>query len=116
VSVLLPNTDLGLRRRTEGVRNAHGERVGGDWAPVGEFYPGRTNERADGGWALGVDPSLWPVRKDDLIVDRDGTEWLVETSDLIRNNYDSRVDWVRVTGYQRTGTGTEPGGAEFVGR
>lgn len=117
MAVLMANTQLGLRRRVAGgTKNAHGERVGDEWEPVGAFYPARTKERADGGWALGVDPALWPVRKDDLLVDPDGGEWLVRTSDLIRNNVDSRVDWIRVDANQRAGAHTEPGGPEFVGR
>ena len=45
-----------------------------------------------------------------------GGSWLVTSADLIQNNYDSTVDWVRVTAMHRTYGGSEPGGAWFVGR
>lgn len=116
MSVLLPNALLGLRRRIDGARNAHGERVAAGWGPFEGPYDGRTNERADGTWALGLDPALWPVRENDLVISLTGGSWLVRSSDLIQNNYDSVVDWVRVTGLQRVIGGTEPGGSWFVAR
>lgn len=117
MAVLLPNAQLGVRRRNDAVaRNARGERIPAGWGSLIGFHEGRINEKADGSWALGVDPELWPVRKDDLIVSSTGMAWLVTTSDLIQNNFDHRVDWVRVTGQHRGGGGTEPGGAWFVAR
>lgn len=116
MTVLLPNTTLGLRRRVEGARNAHGQRLPAGWGALSGFYPGRTNERADGTWALGLDPTLWPVRANDLVIATTGGSWLVQTADLIQNNYDSVVDWIRVTALHRTNGATEPGGAWFVAR
>jgi hypothetical protein len=116
VTVLLPNDVLGIRRRVEGETNSHGERMAAGWGPFLGPYDGRTNERADGTWALGVDPALWPVRVGDLVISARGGSWLVQAADLIQNNYDSMVDWVRVTGAHRTVGGTEPGGAWFVAR
>ena len=117
MTVLLPNTRLGLRRRViEEARNSHGERVPAGWGQVVGLYDGRTNETAEGTWALGLDPALWPVRKDDLVIAPSGAMWLVQTADLIQNNYDSYVDWVRVSGLLRSLGGTEPGGAWFVAR
>lgn len=117
MSVLLPNATLGVRRRidTPG-RNAYGERLAAGWGEVVGPHDGRTNERADGGWNLGVDPACWPIRQGDLVVGLDGGSWLVETADLVQNNYDSRVDWVRITAQRRTAGGTLPGGAWFVAR
>ena len=116
MSVLLPNARLGLRRRVEGARDAHGDRVAAGWGPFHGPYDGRTNETSGGTWALGLDPALWPVRQGDLVVGATGGSWLVQSSDLIRNNYDSTVDWVRVSAVHRTAMGTEPGGAWFVAR
>jgi hypothetical protein len=116
VSVLLPNASLGLRRRVEGPRNSHGEHTADGWGPFQGPYDGRTNETSGGTWSLGVDPRLWPVRVGDLIISVTGGSWLVQTSDLICNNYDSSVDWVRVSALHRTANGTEPGGAWFVAR
>lgn len=117
MTVLLPNASLTVRRVTDGGSvNAHGERVEPVYGMVEGFYPGRTNERAEGTWSLGVDPRLWPVRQHDLVISDDGRSWLVRSADLITNNYDSRVDWVRVDALHRGNGGTEPGGAWFVAR
>lgn len=117
MSVLLPNATLGLRRRVNAAaRNAHGERVQAGWSDLVSMFDGRTNEQADGSWALGLDPALWPVRTGDLVVSVDGTTWIVTSADLIQNNYDPVVDWVRVRAARRSAGGTEPGGAWFVAR
>lgn len=116
MTVLLPNAKIGVRRRVEAARNSYGEHVAAGWGPFLGPYDGRVNERADGTWGLGVDPRLWPVRVGDLVVRLTGGSWLVQSADLIQNNYDSRVDWVRVTGLHRSAAGTEPGGAWFVAR
>lgn len=117
MAVLMTNASLGVRRRQDGGRDAHGARLPADWDAVGPLLPGRVREAADGSWSLGVDPSLWPVRQGDLIRDDAGNEWLVDAANVIRNNVDPSVDWVRVAAHQRTATGaTEPGGPEYVGR
>lgn len=117
MTVRLPNARLGIRRRVEGARNSHGERVAAGWGPFVGPYDGRTNETATGTWNLGLDVALWPVRVNDLVINLTGGSWLVTTSDLIRLNIpNSHVDWVRVTGLHRTANGTEPGGAWFVAR
>lgn len=115
--MILPNATLTVRRIVDNPgTNAHGERVPAQWGMIEAFYPGRTKERADGGWALGVDPHLWPVRAGDLVISDDGRSWLTRTSNLITNSYDSTVDWVRVDALHRGNGGTEPGGAWFVAR
>lgn len=117
MSVLLANDRLGLRRRIDEVTlNAHGERVVAGWGALVGVHEGRTKERSDGTWSLGLDPSLWPVRVGDLVVSMSGGAWLVQTCDLVTNNADSAVDWVRIIGLQRSVGGTEPGGAWFVAR
>jgi hypothetical protein len=116
VAVLMTNASLGVRRRQDAARDAHGERLPAPWGPVNGPHPGRTNETADATWNLGLDPVLWPVRQGDLVIDAAGGSWLVDTADLIRNNLDPSVDWIRVTGRHRTAAGTEPGGAWFVAR
>lgn len=116
MAVLLTNALLGVRRRQDAGRDAHGARVPGDWDAVGEMLPGRVKEAADGAWSLGVDISLWPIRQGDLIADDAGNEWHVDTADPIRNNLDPTVDWVRIAAHERKDGHTEPGGARFVGR
>lgn len=117
MSVRLPNARLGVRRRVEGARNSHGEAMAAGWGTFDGPYDGRVNEKPDGTWALGLDRALWPIRKDDLVINLTGGSWLVQTSDLITLNIpDSHVDWVRVSGLHRSAQGTEPGGAWFVAR
>lgn len=117
MSVLLPNTRLGVRHRLNAPEtNSHGERMQAGWGNIEALLPGRTKQNADGTWALGVDPELWPVRAEDLVISETGESWLVQTSALLTNNHDSTVDWVRVQGLHRGNGGTEPGGAWFVAR
>jgi hypothetical protein len=116
MSVLMSNTRLGLRRRQEGARNIHGERMTAGWGEFEGPYDGRANELTDGTWGLGVGPELWPVRQGDLILDMNGSSWLVQSSDLIQNAFDPYVDWVRISALHRTTGGTEPGGGWFVAR
>jgi hypothetical protein len=116
MSVLMVDASLAVRRREPDSRDAHGERVYGDWGdPVGP-WPGHTRETSDGTWTLGLDPQAWPVRAGDLIVDDGGREWLVDTTVLLRNALDPTVDWIRVTAHQRVDDQTEPGGPEYTGR
>lgn len=117
--VLLPNCVLGVRHLlVDEDRDDYGERVPLGWGGVagGLLLDGRRNEQADGMWALAVDPSVWPVRQDDLIIATDGATWLVDTSDLIQNAYDDYVDYVRLTARLRTMGGTQPGDSWFVAR
>lgn len=118
MTVLLPNATLALRRRVDqAARNAYGEKVQVGWSDIVGPGDGRASEQTDGSWNLGLDPALWPVRVGDLVIDTTvGGSWLVTSSDLIRNNYDSTVDWIRVVAQHRTAGGTEPGGSWFVAR
>lgn len=116
MTVLLPNARLGLRRRVDGTRNAHGERTPAGWGDITGPYDGRVNEQAGGTWALGLDPRLWPVRANDIAIAGTGQSWLITGADLIQNNYDATVDWIRATALHRTDGGTEPGGVWFVAR
>lgn len=113
----MTNATLGVRRRVDATRNAHGERVAAGWGPVVGPAPGRTRQNADASWGLGLDPDLWPIRQGDLVIGADGGSWLVTSANLITNNVDSQVDWVRVIAAHRTSGGaTEPGGGWFVAR
>lgn len=117
MSVLLANAQLGVRRRADGGRDAHGAPVPTGWGGLLGPAPGYLNEQPDAQWVVGLDPSLWPVRQGDMVIDGEsGGAWLVDTADLITHPVDSTVDWVRVTARQRGNGGTEPGGAWFVAR
>jgi hypothetical protein len=115
MAVLMVNARLGVRVRQVAATDPHGFPTPTGWGPAGTLLPGRVQEDQDGLWRLGVDPGLWPVRQGDLVVDDTGTTWLVATADLLRNNVDPRVDWIRVTARERVAGGTEPGGPVFAG-
>lgn len=78
---------------------------------------GYEKEQPDSTWVLGLDPVLWPIRQNDMVISGvTGGAWLVTTADLISHPVDSTVDWIRLTANQRSLGGTEPGGAWFVNR
>lgn len=116
MTVLMPNTSATVLRRQEAGFDEHGERVRNGFVAAGAMHPARVRQRGDGGWAIGVDTALWPVRQGDLILDEQGYTYLVETSDLITNNVRSDVDWVRVAALVRSAGSTTPGDAWSVGR
>lgn len=116
MTVLLPNAKLGIRRRFDGEQDAHGDDVPTGWGALTGPLDGYQEEQADSTWVLGVDPSLWPVRQNDMVIADTGSAWLVTTANLIKHPVDSTVDWIRLTANQRAGGGTEPGGAWFVNR
>lgn len=117
MSVLLPNAVLGLRRRVEGGRDPHGTPLPTGWGEMIGPADGMLNEQTDAGWVLGLDPDLWPVRQNDMVIDAGtGGAWLVDTVHLATHPVDSSVNWIRCTGRQRGNGGTEPGGPWFVNR
>lgn len=117
MAVLLPNANLTVRRRAdEPTRNEHGERVLDGWQQPEALLPGRTKENDNGRWDLAIDPSLWPVRTGDLVVDERGNAWSVQFVHLIENNYDDFVNYIKISAVRRVAQGTEPGGAWFVAR
>lgn len=117
MTVLMPNAQLGIRRRVEGVRDSHGDRVPTGWGAMTDPLDGLLKEEADSTWIVGLDPSLWPVRQNDMVIDgATGGAWLVTTANLITHSLDDTVNWIRCTANQRGNGGTEPGGAWFVNR
>lgn len=115
----MPNTTLALRRRVESAgRDPHGEPLPGrtvGYSAPSASLPAYAREEADGSWLLCLDDALWPVRQGDLVVGGGG-QWLINTSHRAQNSLDHSVDYVRCTGAQQVAAGTEPGGAQFVGR
>ena len=114
--VLIDNATATIRRRVEGAENAHGERVAEGWGAGLAMLPAFIQERGDGGFTIGLDDSLWPVRVGDLVVDGEGKTYLVQTTALLRNAADPTVDWIRTTALYHDGDGTDPGDVWFVGR
>lgn len=117
MSVLLPNAVLGLRRRIDGARDDHGSPLPTGWGSLDGPADGYLNEQTDATWIVGLDPTLWPVRQNDMVIDTsNGAAWLVDTAKFAKHPYDSTVDWIRCTARQRGNGGTEPGGPWFVNR
>lgn len=117
MSVLLPNTQLGIRRRYDSGKDAHGFSVPVGWGTMQGPLPGFEQEQPDSTWILGLDPTLWPARQNDMVIDGvTGAAWLVTSADLCMHPKDPTVDWIRLTANQRGNGGTEPGGAWFVNR
>jgi hypothetical protein len=112
----MPNATLGLRRSVDGGRDSHGAPLPGGWGDPQSPQPGLLNEQPDATWIIGLDPTLWPVRQGDLVVDDTGGAWLVDTAKLVQHPVDSTVDWIRITARQRVEGSTEPGGPWFVNR
>jgi hypothetical protein len=56
-----------------------------------------------------LDASLWPVYQGDLVegVD-DGSRWLVTSADLLTNNADGAIDYIRVEAHTNSPSGTSP--------
>jgi hypothetical protein len=108
MGVLMADRMLGIRRRTPGALDAHGEPGASDWGPLIGPWPGSASEAADGGWNVSVDPQGWPLAAGDLVVEPAAARsWLVTGADLLVNTIDPTVDYVRVDARERAGTHTE---------
>jgi len=112
VSVLLPNTTLAVRRRVDGVEDAHGYRATASWGAAQGAGPGWAPEDVPGGQEpirLRVDPLCWPVAEKDLIVEIGGAarQWTVRDALLLKHSIDPVVNYVRVEAFERAGLGTE---------
>lgn len=117
MTVLMPNATATIRRRIEGPLNAHGERTRSGLSPrVSALLPALIEQRADGGWTASIDPSLWPVRKNDVIDDSIGRTYVVMTSDLLSNVFEPIVDYILCEVRNVTDEGTEPIDPWFVAR
>ncbi len=107
MTVLLPNTRLGVRRSIEGAQDAYGYRPRAGLADLTAVGDGHAEEQADGRWRLRVPPGCWPVREGDVIAEPGGRSWTVVTADLLRHSIDPSVDYVRVEAFERRDGGTE---------
>lgn len=117
MAVQIADRRLGARRRQAGGRGAHGDRLKGGWGPTRGPYPGWGMESGDvpagqtGGrsWVLALDPKLWPVYKDDQVVDADsGQEWLVTSADLMTNSVDPAADFISIKAHLQVDGHTAP--------
>jgi len=72
-------------------------------------WPGRAWEGPSGAWTLAVDEAGWPVLAGDIIVQPDTQQqWIVTGAQVMRNNLDDTVNYVRVDALERVGPNTEP--------
>lgn len=118
MAVLLPNRSLGVRRAVTAALDAHGDRSAPSWGAMAGPWAGRAEEEPDaaemgatGGrtWVLALDPAAWPLTQGDLVAEpATGATWLVITADLLANNADPAIDYIRVEAHARTGTATRP--------
>jgi hypothetical protein len=109
MAVLMADRSLSVRHRSPGTLDSHGDVVGGAWGAVQGPWPGRAHEGPNGAWTLAVDEAAWPVLAGDIIVQPDnGRQWIATTAQLMQNNLDSSVNYVRVDALERVGTNTEP--------
>jgi hypothetical protein len=118
VSVLIVNTELGLRRRADPTLDEHGTEVGGGYGPEQGPRPGLTREiGTNGAWVLSVDDQLWPIRAGDIITEPSAhREFLVTTASFMKHDIETSINYCRVEARERVTGGTEPGGPEFTGR
>lgn len=109
MAVLLADRWLHVHRADRAATDGHGYTVLAPTAdPASESAPGRASQAADLTWTLGVDPNLWPIEAGDTVGDDAGQEWIVVTADLIVNNADPTVDYIRVVAHDRYAGGTRP--------
>lgn len=87
------------------------------WGATVGPWPGRVSQGPDapigqpGGrtWVLALDPAAWPLLQGDLVVDvGSGEQWLVTSADLLNNNADSAIDYIRVEAHTRIAASTAP--------
>lgn len=114
MSVLLADRRLGVRTSVT-TTDSHGHSSASSWGALRGPWPGRAAQGPDvpvglpqgRTWVLALDAAAWPVRQGDLVEDLDdGSRWLVTSADLLTNNADPAIDYVRVEAHTRTGAGT----------
>jgi hypothetical protein len=109
VSVLLPNTRLGVRRFEEAEADARGYRASTALGPLLGVGDGHAEELPDHSWRLRVDPGCWPINEKDVIEEEGtGRQWTATRVDLLKHSLDSTVDYVRVEARLREAGGTRP--------
>lgn len=113
MGVVIPNRNLAVRARLAGA-DGHGDRTAAGFAPAGAAYPanatanGNTPLGTPGGrtWSIALDPRLWPVRQQDMIVDPDtGQQWQVTSAQLTDHPLFPTVSYIQVQAHEYT-TGT----------
>lgn len=117
MAVLLPDRLLGVRHRAAPSVDGHGDRSAPSWGGIVGPWPGRAAEGPDvpvgdvGGrsWIIALDSAAWPVLQGDLVAEpASAREWLVNSADLLSNNADASIDYIRVEAHIRVVNSTAP--------
>jgi hypothetical protein len=117
MSVLFANTSLSVQTYDRNLPefDSHGqlyfatlEAPRGPW-PGSVRPPGRTLADEQGPQLLQLDPAAWPLLPRDLVIEPStGDSWTVVTSQLMTNDLDPSVNYVRVQAHPRSEAGTLP--------
>lgn len=100
----MANRTLGVRRRIV-TDDSHGDRVAAGFTDPDTALPGLAQEQPDtplgqpGGrtWIIDLDPRLWPVAQQDMVIDVDtGEQWNVTSAQLLQNTQFPVVNHVRI--------------------
>jgi hypothetical protein len=109
--VVITNCVLAVRHRVTAA-DGHGDRVAAGFGPAGFAYPANATENADvplgtpGGrtWTIALDPALWPVAQQDMIVNPDtGQLWQVTSAQLMDHPIFPQVSYVQVQAHEYEG-------------
>jgi hypothetical protein len=89
----MTDRSLAVRHRIM-AEDSHGDRVATGFGTATAALPGLAQEQGDTPlgqvgdrtWVLDLDPSLWPVYQQDLVVDvANGLQWNVTSAQLLQN-------------------------------
>jgi hypothetical protein len=126
MTVQIPNTVLGVRRVDPTAVDAHGSPLPAEPGEPSALLPGKATELDTGQWQLALDPSLWPVRVGDRVIDDTGASWVATYVKLLQSpplaadeqvpGIDMDIAFIRVMAEQVTPAGTEPVDSNLVGR
>jgi exo-beta-1,3-glucanase (GH17 family) len=115
VAVNLADRMLAVRARLV-TADSHGDVTAAGFAAATAAYPGIANIGPDappyqpGGrqWTLAIDPALWPVSQQDMVVDvTSGEQWIVLSADLLQNTVFSVVNYVDVKAHSYNAEGSK---------
>lgn len=93
MAVIISDRLLAVRHRAQS-EDGHGDRVPAGFGPPSEALPGLAQEQpdtplgtpGDRTWLLDLDPGLWPVYQQDMVLDPgSGQRWNVTSAQLRTN-------------------------------
>jgi hypothetical protein len=102
--VIITDRSLAVRHRIQ-AQDSHGDRIAAGFGDAGPALPGLAQiqpdtplgQPGDRTWVLDLDPSLWPVAQQDMVVDPgSGLQWSVTSAQLLTNARMPLLDHIRV--------------------